>query len=307
MEREILSVGTTDRQLKTRRSLFGVRERPMRRQIVLFRVLWTILAALVGLVFIVPAIWMFLGAFRPGNDVIDKVTPLSWNTLWPDVWTLDNFVELLGPLGFDRGLMNSLIVCAVSVAVGLTVSALAAYGFAVLRFPGREAIFALVVIGFLIPFEAIAIPLAQVFGQIGLTNTYLGLILPGIGNGLAIFNLRQFFLGVPPSIREAAVLDGASEWTILRKLYVPLATPALINSALLIFLTQWGAYLWPLLVAPDPALEVAPIALSKTFTLQTSNFGQNFAGALLISLVPALLMFVLQRYFTKSVAHTGSK
>lgn len=279
----------------------------MRAQVHLFRALWTALAALVGLVFVLPAVWMFLGAFRPGNAVIDTVTPLSWNTLWPDVWTLDNFSELLGPLGFARGITVSLIVCSVSVIAGLVVSALAAYGFSALDFKGREVLFGLVVVGFLIPFESIAIPLAQIFGSVGLTNTFVGLILPGIGNGLAIFNLRQFFLGVPTSIREAAILDGASEFMILRRLYVPLAAPALINAGLLIFLSQWGAYLWPLLIAPDPSMQVAPVALSKTFTLQTSNFGQNFAGALMISLVPALLMFLLQRFFTRSIAHSGGK
>lgn len=279
----------------------------MRRQIVLFRVLWTLLAALVGLAFFLPALWMFLGAFRPGNAVIDAVTPLSWNTLWPDVWSLENFTELLGPLGFSRGILNSILVCLASVVFGLAVSSLAAYGFSVVQFKGRNLLFAIVVIGFLIPFESIAIPLAQIFGNIGLGNTYLGLILPGIGNGLAIFNLRQYFLGIPGSIREAARIDGASEFTVLTRMYIPLAGPALINSALLIFLAQWGAYLWPLLIAPDPSLQLAPVALSKTFTLQTSNFGQNFAGALLISAVPALIMFVLQRFFSQSVAHSGIK
>lgn len=279
----------------------------MARQAVLFRVLWTIFAAIVAFLFFIPALWVFLGAFRPGNAIIDAVSPLSWNTFWPDVWSLENFVELLGPLGFSRGLLNSLIVCAASVVLGLTVSALAAYGFSAIRFPGREFLFALVVIGFLIPFESIAIPLAQIFNSAGLNNTYIGLILPGIGNGLAVFNLRQYFLGIPPSIREAARIDGASEFTILTRMYIPLSGPALINSALLIFLTQWGAYLWPLLIAPDPALQVAPIALSKTFTLQTSNFGQNFAGALLISVIPALLMFLMQRFFSQSVAHSGVK
>lgn len=279
----------------------------MRTQVVLFRVLWTLLAAVVGLLFVLPALWMFLGAFRPGNAVIEAVAPLSWNTLWPDEWSLVNFVELLGPLGFSRGLMNSVIVCLVSVVGGLIVASLAAYGFSALRFRGRELLFGLVVVGFLIPFESIAIPLAQIFGDIGLSNTYLGLILPGIGNGLAVFNLRQYFLGIPPSIREAARLDGASEFRVLTRMYIPLSGPALINSALLIFLSQWGAYLWPLLIAPAPDMQVAAIALSKTFTLQTSNFGQNFAGALLISIIPALIMFVLQRFFSQSVAHSGDK
>ncbi|WP_111720478.1 carbohydrate ABC transporter permease [Homoserinimonas sp. OAct 916] len=271
------------------------------------RILWTLLAAAVGLVFILPAAWMFLGAFRPGNAVIDAVTPLSWNTFWPDVWTLDNFVQMLGPLDFGRALINSLIVVVVSVIVGVAVSALAAYGFSVVEFRGREIVFGLVVVGFLIPFESIAVPLAQIFNDAGLNNTYIGLILPGIGSGLAIFYLRQHFLGIPASIREAALIDGAGEFSILRRMYLPLSTPALANAALIIFLSQWMAYLWPLLIAPDPALQVAPIALSKTFTLQTSNFGQNFAGALMISLIPAIIMFVLQMFSKQSIAEAADK
>jgi len=269
--------------------------------------LLTVLAAAIGVAFLLPAVWMLLGSLRPGSEVIGSVSPLSWRTLVPDTWTLDNYVALFADLGFGRSLVNSLLVALVSVLLGLALSVPAAYALTVLRFPGREGVFALLVVGFMVPFEAIAIPMAQLFTQWQLDNTYLGLILPGIGNGLAIFNLRQFFRGVPASLREAAIVDGAGDFRIMTRIYVPLSVTALINSALLIFLGQWSAYLWPLLLVSDQEKQVAAIAIARTFSDTEFNFGQMFGGALLISVVPAILLLLLQRHFATSVASSGEK
>jgi ABC-type glycerol-3-phosphate transport system permease component len=232
---------------------------------------------------------------------------LSWNTLIPHTWTHDNYATLFGQLGFGQAMANSLIVAFASVALGLLITIPAAYALSVFRFPGREVVFAVLVVGFMIPFEAIAIPLAQIFTEWNLNNTYIALILPGIGNGLAIFNLRQFFLGIPGELREAARVDGASEVRTMTQIYLPLSVTPVINSALLIFLMQWSAYLWPLLIVSDEKVQVAAIALSRTFTDTTFNFGQMFGGALVISAIPALLLLFLQRYFAQSVATKGLK
>lgn len=270
-------------------------------------VLLLVLGAATALLFIFPALWMLLGSLRPGSQVIESVTPLSWHTLIPDQWTLENYRALFVEMRFGRSMANSLLVSLVSVVVGLVLSVPAAYALAVLRFRGREFIFSLLVIGFMVPFEAIAIPLAQLFTQWGLNNTYVGLILPGIGNGLAIFNLRQFFLAVPSSLREAAVIDGAKEHSIMTRLYVPLSVTPLINSGLLIFLAQWSAYLWPLLLISQDRMQVAAIALARSYSDTQFNFGQMFAGALVISVIPALLLLVLQRFFAKSISASGEK
>ncbi|MET0843631.1 MAG: carbohydrate ABC transporter permease [Mycetocola sp.] len=266
----------------------------------------TVIAVLLGMVFILPALWIVVGSLRPATEIFGSLYPLSWKLLFPSSISLENYVELLND-GFGRALLNSAIVCLATVVIGVTVSVMASYALAVLKFRGRGAVFAFVVISFMVPFEAIAIPLSGQFTDWNLTNTMIGLILPGIGNGLAIFNLRQFFLGVPESLREAAKLDGASEPRILWSVYLPNSGAALTNSALLIFLGQWTSYLWPLLVVSDPKLQVAPIALAKTFSEHSANFGQNFAGAVLLSLVPALLMFVLQRFFGGLSMSSGEK
>lgn len=266
----------------------------------------TVLAVLLAVMFIVPAVWILAGSLRPSSAIFGALYPLSWEILIPRSISLENYTGLLRG-GFARALLNSTFVCLATVLLGVIVAALASYALAVLHFPGRAFAFGFVVISFMVPFEAFAIPLSQQFNDWNLTNTYLGLILPGIGNGLAIFNLRQYFLGVPGSLREAARLDGASEPRILWSVYLPNSGPALVNSALLIFLGQWTAYLWPLLVVTDADLQVAPVALAKTFAEHQANFGQMFAGAVLLSLVPAILLFGLQRFFGGQSMTSGEK
>ncbi len=268
---------------------------------------WTAVAALVGLAFILPALWILIGSVRPSVDILDGLSPLSWNTIFPQSVTGANYRELFRTAGFGQALLNSLFVCVSTVVIGLAISVPASYALAVLRFPGRGLVFAVLVVSFLVPFEAIAIPLAQQFTSWHLDNSYVGLILPGIGNGLAVFNLRQAFRAVPASFREAARIDGASEFRIVRSVYLPLSGSALINSAILLFLGQWTSYLWPLLITTTPERTVAPIALAKTYSEHAFNFGANFAGSVLLSLIPALLLFVLQRFFAQSITSTGTK
>jgi multiple sugar transport system permease protein/putative chitobiose transport system permease protein len=163
------------------------------------------------------------------------------------------------------------------------------------------------VVSFLIPFDAIAIPLTTLFRDVELQNTYLGLILPGVGNGFAVFLLRGFFLGVPRELVDAARVDGLGWWGIFRRVYLPLSKPAMVGAGLILFVFQWQAYLWPLLIAPSPAMEVAPVSIAQLSGEQGADFGAIFAGAVLTALVPLLVLLFFQRYFTQSLANSGMK
>jgi multiple sugar transport system permease protein len=278
-----------------------------RKPVPVLTVVLTAVAVLLAMAFVLPAVWILIGSFRPNFEILTTMSPLSWRLIIPSQLTLENYGRLLIDSGFARALLNSAVVCIVSVLVGLLISAMAAYALAVYRFPGRNLVFAVIVISFMVPFEAIAIPLAQQFTSWGLGNTFVGLILPGIGNGLAVFNLRQYFLSIPTSYREAAMLDGASEPRILFGLYLRISGPALTNSAVLIFLGQWTAYLWPLLIVSDNDLQLAPVALAGTFGEHAADYGQNFAGTIVLSLVPAISMLVLQRFFGRLSIGSGEK
>jgi ABC-type glycerol-3-phosphate transport system permease component len=266
----------------------------------------TIVAAILSIFFVLPLLWTFTSSLRPGADIFGHLSPFSIESVVPTELHLENYTALIDG-DFGRAVANSLFVSAVTVAVGLAISATAAFALGVLRFRGRGVLFAVVVLSFLIPFDAIAIPLSDQFRGWGLDNTYTGLVLPGVANGLAIFVLRQFFLGIPRELYEAARVDGLSAPQILWRIYVPLSRPALIGAGLMLFLGQWQAYVWPLLIGTEPDKQLAPIALANLRGQFEVDFGQLFAGALVLTAIPMVLLLVFQRSFTQSIAASGTK
>ncbi len=259
-----------------------------------------------ALLFILPLWWIMVSALRPQGDIFRYLSPISPWTLLPKDFTLDSLIELWHG-SFRHAIMNSIIVTSVTVLVGLAVCSAAAFALAVIDFPFRNAVFLVMVVSFLIPFDAIAVPLYQIMRGVNLQNTYTGLILPGIGNGLAVFMLRQFFLGIPKGLREAALVDGMSYFRIYWSIYLPLSIPALISAALMLFIFQWQAYLWPLLIAAAPQYKVASVAIAQFSSSVETNYSLIFAGALVISVIPMLVLTLFQRYYASSIASTGSK
>jgi putative chitobiose transport system permease protein len=266
----------------------------------------TFAVILVALVFFIPLWWVVVSALRPGDAIFRYLSPLSVWSFWPKDFTLENIVELWQG-SFRRAITNSVVVAGVTVVIGLVICSTAAFALAVIEFPLRNAIFMVMVISFLIPFDAIAVPLFGIMRDMKLQNTYTGLVLPGIGNGLAVFLLRQFFLGIPRELREAAVVDGLSWFGIYWRIYLPLSGPAMVSAALILFVFQWQAYLWPLLIAPAPQYKVASVAIAQFSGQYDVNFGLIFAAALFISLIPMVVLTVLQRFYSASVASTGGK
>jgi ABC-type glycerol-3-phosphate transport system permease component len=264
-------------------------------------------AVLLAVLFFLPIWWFTVGALRPAEDIFRYLSPLSWGTLWPINATLSNVIELMQG-DFSIALLNSIYITVVAVAIGIVLTAMAGFALAVVPFRGRDTVFLIIVVSFLIPFDAIALPLFGIMLQAGLQNTYTGLILPGIGNGLAVFLYRQFFLGIPKELREAAIVDGMSMFGIFWRIYMPLSRPAIITAGLILFLFQWQAYLWPLLIAPDTDYKVAAVAITQFSDLvEGTNYSLIFSAAFFIAIIPMMIITYFQRYFTSSVASHGSK
>lgn len=266
----------------------------------------TVAAVICAALFALPLWWVAVSALRPEGDIFRYLSPLSIRTLVPLDPTFQNVVALWSS-PFARAIANSVFVAAATVLVGLAICSAAAFALAVIDFPGRGIVFAVMVVSFLIPFDAVAVPLYGIMRGLQLQNSYVGLILPGIGNGLAVFLLRQFFLGLPRDLRDAAMMDGAGWFGIYWRIYLPLSVPALISAALILFIFQWQAYLWPLLIAPDPRYKVAAVSIAEFATTYDVKYALVFAGALFISLIPMLVLLGFQRYFRASVASTGGK
>lgn len=266
----------------------------------------TLLVIVVGLAFFLPLWWTFVNSLRPGAETFRYLAPLSWETFFTLTPTADNYLVLLDS-DLGRAIGNSLLVSLVTVAAGLVVCSTAAFGLSAFRFRGQGALFAVVILSFLIPFDAIAIPLASMFRDWHLQNTFLGLILPGIGNGMAIFLLRTFFLAIPDELVEAGRLDGLGWWGIFTRIYLPLSRPALIGAGLMLFLFQWQAYVWPLLMGTDREHILGPVALSNLQGQFQVDYGVLFAASMVLVVIPLAIILGFQRYFIQSVTTTGLK
>ncbi len=255
--------------------------------------------------FTLPAFWMLTSALRPNTELFSHLSPLTIWSILPEHVTVENIVGLLQS-GFARALLNSIVVTTITTLAGLAIAILAAFALVTLPLPGRNLLFAFFVIGFSVPFDAVSVPLSAEVRNIGLDNTYVGLSLAGMGNGFAIYLLRQFFLAVPMSLAEAARIDGAGTLRTLLSIYLPLSKGPIAAAGLTLFVFQWQTYLWPLLVASDPSMQVGPVALAGLTSLSgVVDFSQMFAGALLLSIIPAGLMLWLQRYFVESISRSG--
>lgn len=270
------------------------------------RVTLFIAAAIAAIAVFLPLWWVFVSSLRPGNSFLNYTSPLSWRALIPAGGDLSNYRVLVsGP--FAIGLSNSFLVAGLTVVLGLLVAVPAGYALAAIDFPGRGIVFAFVILISMIPFDAIAIPLSSLFQTWNLSDSYAGLVLPALANGFVIFVLRQFFLGIPTELFDAAEVDGLGRVGTLWRIVLPLSKPPLIAAGMMLFLSQWQAYLWPLLIGTSPERQLAPIALANLSTLFSVDFGQILAGSFVLSVIPMILLLLFQKQYTESLSTSGMK
>ncbi|MFD8033527.1 carbohydrate ABC transporter permease [Streptomyces sp. NPDC059717] len=258
------------------------------------------------LVMATPFLWMALSAFKTKKDL--TASPPVWI---PSHWTLGNFTELLDQLDMPRFFLNSLIVAVLVTVCNLLFCSMLGYALAKLRFSGRSKIFGVVLAALMVPGNLMVLPLYVLMNQMGLIDTYAGLVLPFAASAFGVFLMRQFMQGVPDELLEAARMDGAGEWYIFFRIVLPLVKPALATLTIFTFLGSWNNFIWPLIATNDPGKYTLPVALA-TFandpnrTVAGGN-GMLMAGSLLV-VVPVLLVFaVLQRHFTQGIATAGLK
>jgi putative chitobiose transport system permease protein len=273
--------------------------------------LWTItllvLAVAATAYALVPIILLVAASVEPQPDKIFSYwDPLSIHAFIPPGISLGSYTGTLNGT-FGIAMLNSIIVASVTVVIGVTMCVLAAFALAVFRFRSRELLFGLLVVSFLIPFDAVSIPLSGTFRSWGLGDSLTGLILPGLASGVAVFLLRQFFLGIPRDLVDASRVDGMSSQQILRFVFIPLSKAPIIGAGLLLFLAQWQEYLWPVLTITDTSHEVAPVALGEFVTQFSTDFRGMFAAAVLTTALPVALVLLLQRFFAQTVIGTEGK
>ena len=259
--------------------------------------------------FLLPYVWMMSGSLRTQNEIFANLFPLSIWTFIPKQWSLASYQALLQlqPFPFTHYVLNSLFVAFTVTVLSLIVNSCAAYVFARIRFPGRDALFVVFLATMVIPFEVLAIPLYLEMRALHWTDTYQALIVPFIASPLGMFLLRQFFLGLPRELEEAARIDGCSLFGAFWRVVLPNATPALIAFGLIRFQFSWDAFIWPLIVAPSPPVRVIQVAIASFDSDQVVQWDLIFAAAVLASLPIVLLFAFLQRYYVQGVVTSGLK
>jgi putative chitobiose transport system permease protein len=261
------------------------------------------LLSAIALVTLFPLLWLVGTAFKSPTENIFQSPP----QLIPAQPTFENFVTVWQTNPFGQYLLNSTIVSLLTVGLNLIFCALAAYPLARLSFPGRDWIFTAVVTTIMIPFQIVMIPLYILTVQIGLRNTYLGMIFPSLASAFGIFLLRQAFLGVPKELEEAARMDGCSELGLWWNIMLPAIRPALATLAIFVFIGAWSDFLWPLIIIQDENLYTLPLGVAKLAGTFSLDWRLVAAGSV-ISIAPVTILFLfLQRYIVPTDAGSGVK
>ena len=255
---------------------------------------------LVSLVTVFPLVWMVSSAFKTGTEVYSLAVV-------PETPTLENFEYVFTQVPFARYMFNSFLVSATVTVVALLFHSMAAYALARLRFPGREFVFSLIFATLLVSLPVILVPLFVLVRAMGLLDSYAGLIVPAIFNAFGIFLLRQFYLGIPGELEEAAILDGAGYWRVYTNIILPLSRPILAALAVFFFLANWNSFLWPLTVTSNPDLRVVQTGIAS-FQQQYSS-AQNYimAASTVVAMPTMLLFFIFQRQLVESIKTSGFK
>ncbi len=265
-------------------------------------VLYVLLVGL-SLLFLFPLFWMISTSLKTNPEV--ATMPPTWLPAIPQWNNYPGALEF-APLVKFAG--NTLFICAVNV-IGTVIScSMIAYGFARIRWPGRDSVFIMVLATMMIPGQVTMIPIYIIFTRLGWVNTFLPLTVPSFfGAAFYIFMLRQFFMTIPFELSEAAVIDGSSEFNIYSTIILPLAKPALATVALFTYLGHWNDFLGPLIYLSDPEKYTLSIGLRYFQTLTWSEFPMQMAAATMMTLPIIVLFFFTQRTFIQGIALTGLK
>ncbi|HEV7148615.1 MAG TPA: carbohydrate ABC transporter permease [Pedococcus sp.] len=265
---------------------------------------WLYVVLIVALVAVMaPFVWMVLGSFKTQGELLRN--PPTW---WPQTATLDNYTQLFSRLNFSQYFLNSTLVAVVVTAGNLVFCSMVGYALAMLEFPGRKALFVVVMGTLLIPGVVTFVPLFVLVTNLGLTDTMPGLILPFLVSPFGVFLMRQFIQGLPRDLLDAGRVDGAGELRIFARIFLPLCGPALATLGILTFLGSWNNFLWPLVVAQQESHYTLPVALALYAKGQNSTqYGLLLAGATVV-VIPILAIFLMfQRRFIEGIATTGIK
>lgn len=263
---------------------------------------YAVLIAL-SVIFMLPIVWMIATSLKSNTDTLTDLGFIPENA------TLDNYRTLFGndaiaPIG--AWFKNSLLTALIGTSVSLLLAASSGYAFARFSFPGKRVLFGGLIASLLLPGIILLIPQFLLVSDLGLYNSIAGFFLPGAASAFGVFFMRQFFLGFPTDLEEAAELDGAGPWVIFRSIVLPLCRPALATLALISFLAYWNDYLWPLVNCEGAGCTLTA-GLANFQGQYALNFGVLMAGSVLASVPTVAVFLVAQKWIVRSITFYGLK
>ncbi|MFZ3588969.1 carbohydrate ABC transporter permease [Bacillus sp. DJP31] len=268
-------------------------KKPMTTKKLVGRIISYTLLIVVTILMVGPFLWLLSTSLKSGSENIFAYPP----QFIPEKFTLQNYVEVMKAFPFWTYLMNSSIVAVLTVALNLIFCSLAAYPLARMQFRGKNIVFILIISTMMIPFQLLMIPIYLLCLELGLQNTYAGLVLPHATTAFGIFLMRQAFLTIPYELDESARMDGANSWQIWWRILMPLVKPSVVTLAIFTFVMAWGDFLWPLIILNDQSMYTLPLGLT-TLAGSFSNNWRYIAAGSVISVLPIIIFFaILQRHF----------
>ncbi len=266
---------------------------------VLKKILYHFLASLVAILILIPFLWMIITSLKEKGALL--VVPVQWI---PDTISFDAFKRIFTLFPFARASFNSAFVSVATTFVTILSATMAAYVFAKIPFKGRENLFKLYLATMMVPGQVTIIPIFLVLKDIGLVNSFAGLIAPSIFNAFAIFMLRQQIKTIPDDYIDAAVIDGASHIHIFKNVIIPLSKATLSTLTVITFMGVWNDYFWPLVILSDKKKMTLPLALSQLSGQYSSQYNVLMAGSLL-SMLPIIIVYTLMQKNFKTGLQLG--
>jgi lactose/L-arabinose transport system permease protein len=250
--------------------------------------------SLAAFVSVFPFFWMAVGTTNTSADIIKGKTDFGSALN-------DNVAKFFSMVDAPRILFNSIFIAISATVLTLAVSSLAGYGFEVFRSKARDRIFAVLLLFLAIPFAALMVPLFILVSRLGIINTYAAILLPGIASIFIIFYFRQATKAFPSELRDAARIDGLSEWQIFLHVYLPVMRPTYAAATIIIFMANWNNYLWPLIVLQTNDLKTITLVVSSLGSAYTPDFGMVMVGTVIATIPTLFVFFVLQRRFVEGM------
>ncbi len=280
----------------------AVKKRVIDPKYAVLHTLMVLFMLLVAMLALFPFVWMISSSFKLEKEMF--IFPIQWI---PTEFHTENYAKAWTMVDFGGAMLNSLKISGIITVGQLLTSATAGYAFAKIPFRGRDKVFLGYLATMMVPFQVVMIPQFILFRSLGINNTHLALILPGIFSVFGVFMLRQFFSGIPDEMIEAARLDGCNEFMILMRIILPLSGAALSSLAIFTFRWQWNDYLAPLIYLNDKKLFPITIALAQ-FRMENMTLYTLIMAGSVISLVPVVTLFLFtQKYLIQGITMSGMK